>query len=167
MGRYYSGDIDGKFWFAVQSSNDADFFGVEGEAPEMLEYGFEKDNLSDVKKGLDKCLEELGKNKKILDDFFKEKESYNDAMLVKPLGVDNEDEVKTILKWYARYELGKQIYDCIEENGQCHFEAELWLMLTMKGGSMFFLFDLLGKLLYGEDYDKYKNKKPKIIRRRK
>ena len=32
---------------------------------------------------------------------------------------------------------------------------------------MFFLFDLLGKLLYGEDYDKYKNKKPKIIRRRK
>ena len=82
MGRYYSGDINGKFWFAVQSSNDADFFGVEGEAPEMLEYGFEKDNLSDVKKGLDKCLEELGKNKKILDDFFKEKESYNDAMLV-------------------------------------------------------------------------------------
>ena len=38
---------------------------------------------------------------------------------------NNEDEVKTILQWYARYELGKEIYDCIEENGQCHFEAEL------------------------------------------
>ena len=25
MGRYYHGDIEGKFWFAVQSSNDADF----------------------------------------------------------------------------------------------------------------------------------------------
>ena len=25
MGRYYQGDIEGKFWFAVQSSNDADF----------------------------------------------------------------------------------------------------------------------------------------------
>jgi len=23
MGRYYSGDIEGKFWFAVQSSTDA------------------------------------------------------------------------------------------------------------------------------------------------
>ena len=56
---------------------------------------------------------------------FEEKNSYNDAMLVKPLGLNNEDEVKPILKWYARYELGKQIYDCIEENGQCHFEAEL------------------------------------------
>ena len=31
MGRYYHGDIDGKFWVAVQSSTDADFFGVEGE----------------------------------------------------------------------------------------------------------------------------------------
>ena len=31
MGRYYSGDIEGKFAFAVQSSNDADFFGVTGE----------------------------------------------------------------------------------------------------------------------------------------
>ena len=27
MGRYYSGDIEGKFWFAVQSSNAADRFG--------------------------------------------------------------------------------------------------------------------------------------------
>lgn len=25
MGRYYNGDIEGKFWFGVQSSNDADF----------------------------------------------------------------------------------------------------------------------------------------------
>jgi hypothetical protein len=29
MGRYYHGDIEGKFWFGVQSSYDADFFGVE------------------------------------------------------------------------------------------------------------------------------------------
>ena len=29
MGRYYYGDIEGKFWFGVQSSADASFFGVE------------------------------------------------------------------------------------------------------------------------------------------
>jgi hypothetical protein len=28
MGRYYSGDIDGKFWFALQSSDCADRFAV-------------------------------------------------------------------------------------------------------------------------------------------
>ena len=32
MGRYYNGDIEGKFWFAVQSSDDADFFGQQGQA---------------------------------------------------------------------------------------------------------------------------------------
>ena len=37
MGRYYSGDIDGKFWFAVQPSDDANYFGVEGERPNYLE----------------------------------------------------------------------------------------------------------------------------------
>ena len=27
MGRYYQGDIEGKFWFGIQSSTDANFFG--------------------------------------------------------------------------------------------------------------------------------------------
>ena len=30
MGRYYTGDIEGKFWFGIQSSNSADRFGVIG-----------------------------------------------------------------------------------------------------------------------------------------
>ena len=36
----------------------------------------------------------------------------------------------------------------------------------MKGGRMFFLFDWIGKILYGKDYDKYKNQRPKTRRRR-
>ena len=32
---------------------------------------------------------------------------------------------------------------------------------------MFFLFDWIGKILYGSDYDKYKNQRPKTRRRRK
>ena len=38
MGRYYNGDIEGKFWFGVQSSDDADFFGKEGE-PSHINFG--------------------------------------------------------------------------------------------------------------------------------
>ena len=30
MGRYYRGDIEGKFLFGIQESNDADFFGTKG-----------------------------------------------------------------------------------------------------------------------------------------
>ena len=29
MGRYYHGDIEGKFWFGVQDSRDAEHFGGE------------------------------------------------------------------------------------------------------------------------------------------
>ena len=55
MGRYYNGDIDGKFWFGVQSSNDADFFGATGCEPNYIEYDFDKDeHLIDLKeRGLD------------------------------------------------------------------------------------------------------------------
>ena len=30
MGRQYKGDINGKFWFAIQDSDTADRFGVHG-----------------------------------------------------------------------------------------------------------------------------------------
>jgi hypothetical protein len=31
MGRYYQGDIEGKFWFGCQSSDDGEFFGAKEE----------------------------------------------------------------------------------------------------------------------------------------
>ena len=49
MGRYYNGDIDGKFWFAVQSSDDADFFGVQGESSYLSYYFSEDDKKVSVK----------------------------------------------------------------------------------------------------------------------
>ena len=39
MGRYFSGDI-GKFWFGVQASDDASFFGGEVNEPTEIEYSF-------------------------------------------------------------------------------------------------------------------------------
>jgi len=133
MGRYYHGDIEGKFWFAVQSSNDADFFGVEGEATHV-NYYYDEDHLDQVKEGIKDCKSSLGGYKKLLDNFFKTdgKEGYNDKMLTDYLnknanhsGTHSENGVKFFLEWYARLELGKQILKCIKDNGQCNFEAEL------------------------------------------
>jgi hypothetical protein len=45
MGRYYTGDIEGKFMFGVQSSDDANFFGVEGESRSLDYYYSEEDTL--------------------------------------------------------------------------------------------------------------------------
>ncbi len=49
MGRYYQGDIEGKFVFALQSSTAADRFGVTGEYPPHVDYYFDEDNLEDLK----------------------------------------------------------------------------------------------------------------------
>ena len=131
MGRYYHGDIEGKFWFAVQSSNDADFFGVEGEATHV-NYYYHEDHLDKVKEGIKDCKSSLGEYKKHLDNFFKTdgKEGYNDNMLINYLdknakGTHSEIGVKFFLEWYARLELGKEIRDCVKENDYCNFEAEL------------------------------------------
>jgi hypothetical protein len=132
MGRYYHGDIEGKFWFAVQSSNDADFFGCEGEA-RFLNYYYHEGHLDQVKEGIKDCKSSLGEYKKHLDNFFKTDgdKGYNDQMLIEyrnknaKNGTHTENGVKFFLEWYARLELGKEILECIEENGECSFEAEL------------------------------------------
>ena len=124
MGRYYSGDIEGKFWFAVQSSDDASFFGGSGTEPNHLDYYFCKDDLPKIKKGLEKCKKELGKYDKLLTDFFKKKDSYSDKELAKSLKV-SEKKLRGLLGWYARKELGEKILKCVKKNNECQFEAEL------------------------------------------
>jgi len=132
MGRYYSGDIEGKFWFAVQNSDDADNFGVygeedideNGEETGYLNYQFEESHIPDIQNGINECLEFLGENKQKFDGFFDKHDSYNDQMIVEELGIP-KDEVRVLLEHYARLHLGKQILECVQENGSCGFQAEL------------------------------------------
>lgn len=124
MGRYYSGDIEGKFWFGVQSSDDASFFGGEQSEPSHIHYYFGTEDLTAIKEGLKICKEELGKYKEKIDKFFEKHNAYNNEMLDKALKT-NEQKVKELLVWYARLELGKKIYNCVKKNSYCQFEAEL------------------------------------------
>ena len=125
MGRYYNGDIGGKFWFAVQSSTDATFFGAEPYEPNYVNYYFEKEeHLKMVKNGIKECEKVLGKNLKTLDKFFGENNGYNDDMIVEQTDIKRE-KIGRLLKWYARLDLGMKIRDCLIEQDECQFEAEL------------------------------------------
>lgn len=119
MGRYYNGDIEGKFWFAVQSSTAASRFGGEEHQPNYIEYSFDEDHLEDVEEEIAVIEKELGDKKQILDEFFNANTGYNDEMIAE-LGVSMEE-----LSEYADLGLGIKIRDCIKENGSCNFEAEL------------------------------------------
>ncbi len=66
MGRYYDGDIQGKFWFAVQSSDDGEFFGSQECGNNYIEYYldreiWEKEGI----KGIEECKKNLQINKKL------------------------------------------------------------------------------------------------------
>lgn len=119
MGRYYSGDIEGKFWFGLQSSVAADRFGVSHNEPNFVEYNYYEDDLEAVETEIKSIEDSLGDKLQVIEKFFEGVDGYNDAMLTKE-GITNEE-----LSEYADLSLGIKIRDCIKENGECHFEAEL------------------------------------------
>ena len=127
MGRYYHGDIEGKFWFGVQSSDDGTFFGAQ-EYQNTIDYLV--DDAEQVKDGIEKCNLDLGNHTNKLSAFFKDANSYNDKMIIdyykEHFKEDiTEEKIRYLLTWYARLQLGKEILECVEENGQCAFTAEL------------------------------------------
>jgi hypothetical protein len=169
MGRYYSGDIEGKFWFACQSSNDADHFGVIGTPPDdRLNYHFSKGDMPSVQKGIDLCMESLKlfspNLPSLLDAYYyhdglpSNKEEWElmstdpQPQAIKIPHSDGENityrydilddqscrdflrqhsivltdaEMSNTTQEYARLILGRKIYLCLVNNGECFFEAEL------------------------------------------
>ena len=124
MGRYYQGDIEGKFWFGVQNSNAADRFGVIGHRPESLYYYFDQEDLAGVYQELSNIAKSLGSNLVLLRNFFKDNTEYADEKIAEYLKVEL-DVAKNLLKDYADFELGLEIAEAVRTTGQCEFTAEL------------------------------------------
>jgi len=120
MGRYFHGDIEGKFWFAVQSSDAPSRFSKSAECePSYIEYYFDDEHLKDVQKELRKIKKKIGDRMEKFDEFFSREGGYNDEML-KEAGLPIH-----MVSDYADYKLGKQIEECIIKTGQCSFNAEI------------------------------------------
>lgn len=122
MARCYFGDIEGKCWFGVQSSDWADRFGGE----KRLSYDFDVDcgDLEKVENEVSFLENKLGSFLEKLDKFFDENNGYSDERLAKHLNITEED-LRLILSDYADYKSGLQIKECLEREGRCQFEVEL------------------------------------------
>lgn len=121
MGRYYNGDIDGKFWFAVQPSTAGERFGAVQIEPYYIEYEIDReDSYNDIVKELE-SIESNSAIKKI-EAMFGIVGSYNDDTL-KEYGIKEKD-----IEEYADYELGKQIKNWFDDNPDrdvLSFQAEV------------------------------------------
>ena len=119
MGRYYSGDIEGKFWFGVQGSDVAERFGCVPLEQPSIDYYIDEDNKQSIIDELKVIEDKLGDELKKFDDFFNVNNGYNNQKL-KDAGLDS-----TLVEDYADYKFGKKLLKCVEENGECNFTAEL------------------------------------------
>ena len=124
MGRYYQGDIEGKFWFGVQDSNAADRFGVTEVQPENLYYYFDEDLLPRIYQELTYIENKLGNKLALLNKFFEENNSYTDEKVAEYLNV-GPNVIQYFLKDYADYVLGLKITKAIQTAGKCEFTTEL------------------------------------------
>ena len=71
MGRYYSGDIEGKFWFGIQDSNDPDFFGKKGFVSEVG-WSYSEEDIPKVKSNYVLTTDDEGHPEMIISGSFNE-----------------------------------------------------------------------------------------------
>jgi len=116
MGRYYSGDIEGKFFFAIQSSDAGDSFGVIGQAPATLIYSFGSEDLENIEMELKKIIHNLGSKSFKIRKFYSN--NFNCDQLKKEINYNNLSE-------FGDLKIGFQILRCLILNNYYEFEAEL------------------------------------------
>lgn len=121
MGRYYSGDIEGKFWFAVQPSNDAEQFGAQESDPAYINYY--ADDADEAKERIKEIINKLG----LRQDFIEidPRNSEGSEAFFKAYHERGERRAEEEDKLWASLELGLKIYHCILEEGGCSFDAEI------------------------------------------
>tara|TARA_R100001082_G_C4357404_1_gene157568 strand:+ start:1529 stop:1891 length:363 start_codon:yes stop_codon:yes gene_type:complete len=120
MGRYYTGDIEGKFMFAVQPSDAPERFGAI-ENQDYIDYWIDSDRIDEVREEVKQIETESADQIKRINKMFDNEMGYNDE-IQKKYGVTKEG-----LSEYADLQLGKQILEYLEENPDCgcSIQAEL------------------------------------------
>ena len=122
MGRYISGDLEGKCWFGVQPSDFADRFGRMGDSSH-IEYYFQNDDLPVIEKELKSIEKQNGEYIKKLDEFFETHKSYAYEEIEKLLSM-TQDSARFVLREYADYKFGIRLRDYLKTHEECVFEVE-------------------------------------------
>jgi hypothetical protein len=140
MGRYYTGDICGKFWFGIQNSDDADHFGCKGNIVNYRFYGCEcsiNQYLIDIaienKVSLfcDKCYHNYNHHKKEVEDLVENNILYYECceQLIYEFNSTHINIVKQVLNElenkYSMYIKNFEIIDDVSLEDGIDYEVDL------------------------------------------
>ena len=112
MGRYYNGDIEGKYWFGLQSSEAPTRFG----GIMQLSFEFDENDIEQLEEELSTIEANTPMDK--IKKFFETNDGWNDDMIA------DAGFTKDELSEYADHGLGTKILNYIKENGHCDFWGE-------------------------------------------
>tara|TARA_R110000803_G_scaffold72729_2_gene136432 strand:- start:14132 stop:14494 length:363 start_codon:yes stop_codon:yes gene_type:complete len=119
MGRYYYGDIEGKFMFAVQPSNAAERFGAD-EFEASIDYTISRSKYEMVCAEL-LSIEKTGAPKRVKEMFKATDDRWSDDILDEH-GVTQDD-----MREYADWVLGTKLKDYFDDHPNedvINFQAE-------------------------------------------
>ncbi len=115
MGRYYTGDIEGKFMLAVQGSDAGERFGAHELDNDVIHYCVRRESYDDIVKEL-KSIEDSGCLERA------------EVIIRGGYELESLPLIYKDLKDYADYQMGIEIRDWFDENpdDDClYFDAEL------------------------------------------
>ena len=157
MGRYYSGNIEGKFWFGTQSSDDATHFGVE-PVEQYEYYGCQccaTDNITEDDEENDtlfcrNCYESLEDHLEKTEEeridnktYYQGNEIYYDFQQNSLPSI--KKEIKKLEKKVGKYMEHFKIIDKTEEAEGIHYEYHVPKEVTLKAGEL----ELIARLCLG------------------
>lgn len=127
MGRNYHGDINGRFVFAVQSSDAADRFGVTGVHPNELYYHYGVNDLEAIETELKEIEKKFGEYSTPIITYHDLFGAEDQPMPLEKYLLEGGYKNMSEELWgeYYDYYLGRQILKCIKQHGCCAFTAEL------------------------------------------
>jgi hypothetical protein len=120
MGRYYSGDIEGKFMFAVQPSNAGERFEAFDIETQQIEYCVNRESYDAIVETLEK-IKKSGAVSRV-KNMFDNENGWNDKIREKYNVSEND------MSEYADWVLGSKMIDFFDENKEAdslYYNAEL------------------------------------------
>ena len=117
MGRYYSGDIEGKWWFGVQPSDVPIRF---GGSESHISYEISNDN--EFEETMEYLENELAGKIEVFKEFFEQNNGYNTESLMeffkKKFPSYTESDLTKDLSDYADLEFGNKCKKYFEDSGE-------------------------------------------------
>ena len=130
MGRYYNGDVEGKFWFAVQPSDIHEQFGAKKQDPAFIDYVIE--NGPKVLEGLEALEMRLGQYLEIAHQFFENtefytRESFQDFAKTFGMSCKSIDVANNVIREYADWTKGIEVLEYFNKTdaSELYISAEL------------------------------------------